>query len=188
MRANSSMDSLELQLGLKHWFLRRSIYPKGTSDVGGKESVLQEDLCRFLLTRPNDKVTILFWSCGFRFLDVNPEGKVSVINFGDKWISNSNIIVGLLDPSLIAPPNCLCQLDLTNDCVQNLGSTSPGSDVILDQKLTDNKESSSPENLGNYLDVGLVQDNSASYTSPELHQQQDASNLSSFLVNLVLFD
>ncbi|PHU17670.1 hypothetical protein BC332_13365 [Capsicum chinense] len=57
-----------------------------------------------------------------------------------------------------------------------------------DQKLTDNKESSSPENLGNYLDVGLVQDNSASYTSPELHQQQDASNLSSFLVNLVLFD
>ncbi|PHT48426.1 hypothetical protein CQW23_12634 [Capsicum baccatum] len=78
--------------------------------------------------------------------------------------------------------------DLTNDCVQNLGSTSPGSDVILDQKLTDNKESSSPENLGNYLDVGLVQDNSVSYTSPELHQQQDASNLSSFMVNLVLFD
>lgn len=72
------------------------------------------------------------------------------------------------------------QLDLADDRVQNQGSTSPGSGVILDQKLADNRESSSPENLGNYADAGLVQDNSASYTPPESQQQQDASNLSSF--------
>ncbi|CAN4096031.1 unnamed protein product [Withania somnifera] len=43
------------------------------------------------------------------FLEVNPEGKVPVINFGDKWIPDSDVIVGLLEekypnPSLIAPP------------------------------------------------------------------------------------
>ncbi|XP_060172908.1 uncharacterized protein LOC132603738 isoform X2 [Lycium barbarum] len=72
------------------------------------------------------------------------------------------------------------QLDLPDDRVQNPGSSSPGSGVILDQKLADNRESSSPEDLGNYPDVGLVQDNNASYTPPESQQQQDASNLSSF--------
>ncbi|KAH0707625.1 hypothetical protein KY290_012142 [Solanum tuberosum] len=72
------------------------------------------------------------------------------------------------------------QLDLADDRVQIPESTSPGSDVILDQKLSDNRESSSPEDLGNYADVGLVQDNSASYTPPESQQQQNASNLSSF--------
>ncbi|KAK6773375.1 hypothetical protein RDI58_028613 [Solanum bulbocastanum] len=72
------------------------------------------------------------------------------------------------------------QLDLADDRIQIPESTSPGSDVILDQKLSDNRESSSPEDLGNYADVGLVQDNSASYTPPESQQQQNASNLSSF--------
>ncbi|KAL3322170.1 hypothetical protein AABB24_039679 [Solanum stoloniferum] len=72
------------------------------------------------------------------------------------------------------------QLDLADDRIQIPESTSPGSDVILDQKLSDNRESSSPEDLGNYADVGLVQENSASYTPPESQQQQNASNLSSF--------
>lgn len=79
------------------------------------------------------------------------------------------------------------QLDLADDRVQNPGLTSPGSGVILDQKLADNRESSSPEDLGNYTDVGLVQDNRASYSPPESQQQQDASNLSSFSVSFVLF-
>lgn len=79
------------------------------------------------------------------------------------------------------------QLDLADDHVQNPESTSPVSDVISDQKLSDNRESSSPEDLGNYADVGLVQDKSASYTPPESQQQQNASNLSSFSVSFVLF-
>ncbi|CAN4095270.1 unnamed protein product [Withania somnifera] len=72
------------------------------------------------------------------------------------------------------------QLDLADDRAQNPGSTSPGSGIILDQKLADNRDSSSAEDLGNYADVGLIQDNSASYSPPESQQQQDASNLSSF--------
>ncbi|XP_057732454.1 glutathione S-transferase DHAR2-like [Arachis stenosperma] len=43
------------------------------------------------------------------FLDVNPEGKVPVIKFDDKWISDSDVIVGILEekypqPSLVTPP------------------------------------------------------------------------------------
>ncbi|KAL2230272.1 glutathione S-transferase DHAR2-like [Sesamum indicum] len=43
------------------------------------------------------------------FLEVNPEGKVPVIKFDDKWIADSDVIVGLLEekypnPSLSPPP------------------------------------------------------------------------------------
>ncbi|XP_074286710.1 glutathione S-transferase DHAR2-like isoform X1 [Silene latifolia] len=50
----------------------------------------------------NDKPT---W-----FLDANPEGKVPVVKFDDKWIPDSDVIVGLLeekypDPSLAPNPD-----------------------------------------------------------------------------------
>nr|ABM91437.1 dehydroascorbate reductase [Ipomoea batatas]ALP06092.1 dehydroascorbate reductase [Ipomoea batatas]GME11402.1 dehydroascorbate reductase [Ipomoea batatas] len=43
------------------------------------------------------------------FLKANPEGKVPVIKFDDKWISDSDVIVGIIEekypnPSLSAPP------------------------------------------------------------------------------------
>ncbi|CDP00026.1 unnamed protein product [Coffea canephora] len=43
------------------------------------------------------------------FLAVNPEGKVPVIKFDDKWISDSDVIVGIIaekypEPPLSAPP------------------------------------------------------------------------------------
>ncbi|PHT34547.1 V-type proton ATPase subunit c3 [Capsicum baccatum] len=42
------------------------------------------------------------------FPKVNPEGKVPVINFGDKWIPDSDVIVGLLDSLSLLPRICLC--------------------------------------------------------------------------------
>ncbi|XP_052312456.1 glutathione S-transferase DHAR2, partial [Populus trichocarpa] len=44
-----------------------------------------------------------------RFLEVNPEGKVPVVKFDDKWVSDSDVIVGILEekypePSLATPP------------------------------------------------------------------------------------
>lgn len=44
----------------------------------------------------------------FRFLEANPEGKVPVIKFDDKWIADSDVIVGILEekypnPSLSPP-------------------------------------------------------------------------------------
>lgn len=52
------------------------------------------------------KFWILF--VGLRFLEVNPEGKVAVIKFDEKWIPDSDVIVGILEekypePSLAAP-------------------------------------------------------------------------------------
>ena len=45
----------------------------------------------------------------YRFLDVNPEGKVPVVKFDDKWVSDSDVIVGIIEerypqPSLATPP------------------------------------------------------------------------------------
>jgi glutathione S-transferase len=45
---------------------------------------------------------------GGRFLEVNPEGKVPVVKFDDKWVPDSDVIVGILEekypePSLISP-------------------------------------------------------------------------------------
>jgi glutathione S-transferase len=42
-------------------------------------------------------------------LEVNPEGKVPVVKFDDKWVSDSDVIVGILEekypePSLPTPP------------------------------------------------------------------------------------
>ncbi|KAL5800111.1 hypothetical protein ACOSQ3_033203 [Xanthoceras sorbifolium] len=43
------------------------------------------------------------------FLEISPEGKVPVMRFDDKWVSDSDVIVGILEekypePSLITPP------------------------------------------------------------------------------------
>ncbi|KAL5733338.1 hypothetical protein ACOSQ2_033030 [Xanthoceras sorbifolium] len=43
------------------------------------------------------------------FLEISPEGKVPVMKFDDKWVSDSDVIVGILEekypePSLITPP------------------------------------------------------------------------------------
>ncbi|KAG8380134.1 hypothetical protein BUALT_Bualt07G0162000 [Buddleja alternifolia] len=71
------------------------------------------------------------------------------------------------------------QLEMMDDSVRGSGSNSPDSGAVSDQQPTENKEASSPQNLENYADVGLVRDNSPSYT-PESLQQQDTSELPSF--------
>ncbi|KAJ4848160.1 Glutathione S-transferase dhar2 [Turnera subulata] len=43
------------------------------------------------------------------FLEVNPEGKVPVVKFDDKWVPDSDVIVGILEekypePPLVTPP------------------------------------------------------------------------------------
>lgn len=70
------------------------------------------------------------------------------------------------------------QLEMMDDSVRSSGSNSPASDVS-DRQLTEKKESTSPQNLNDYADVGLLQGSSPSYT-PESLQQQDASELPSF--------
>jgi len=45
---------------------------------------------------------ILF--CWFRFLKVNPDGKVPVIKFDEKWVPDSDIITQTLEEKYPSPP------------------------------------------------------------------------------------
>ncbi|GKV00826.1 hypothetical protein SLEP1_g13448 [Rubroshorea leprosula] len=71
-------------------------------------------------------------------------------------------------------------VDGLDDQVRNSGSGSPASDAASEHHLLDKRDSSSPQNLDSYADIGLVQDNSPSYAPPGSQQQQDPSELPSF--------
>lgn len=64
------------------------------------------------------------------------------------------------------------QVELVDERVRISGSSSPASAAVSEQ-LTERKESSSPRDLDNYVDVGLVRENSPSYTPSESQQHQD---------------
>ncbi|XP_021902872.1 uncharacterized protein LOC110818342 isoform X2 [Carica papaya] len=70
--------------------------------------------------------------------------------------------------------------DILDDQVRNGESDSPSSVSAPEQQLPDKKESSNPQSLENYADIGLVQDNSPSYAPAESRQSQDPPELQSF--------
>ncbi|PSS18094.1 A-agglutinin anchorage subunit like [Actinidia chinensis var. chinensis] len=70
-------------------------------------------------------------------------------------------------------------VDLPDDQIQNSRSNSTASGVVSENELLDKKESSSPQKLDGYADIGLFRNNSASYTPFELQQQQEAPELAS---------
>ncbi|KAL3632056.1 hypothetical protein CASFOL_025040 [Castilleja foliolosa] len=72
------------------------------------------------------------------------------------------------------------QLEMIDDSVRSSESSSPASGAVSNDQLTEPKESSGPQNLDKYVDVGLVQDNSPSYTPESLQQKQDTSELANF--------
>lgn len=53
---------------------------------------------------------LIYCNDSFRFLKINPEGKVPVFNGGDgKWIADSDVITQVIEekyptPSLVTPP------------------------------------------------------------------------------------
>ncbi|KAL5579530.1 hypothetical protein UlMin_011972 [Ulmus minor] len=71
------------------------------------------------------------------------------------------------------------QVDLIDEQIRNSGSDSPPSGAASEQQLQDKKDSSSPQDLDNYSDIGLVRDSSPSYARSE-SQQQDPSELPGF--------
>ncbi|GFZ04294.1 dentin sialophosphoprotein, putative [Actinidia rufa] len=76
-------------------------------------------------------------------------------------------------------PSACKHVDLPDDQIRNSCSNSTASGVISENELLDKKESSSPQKLDGYADIGLVHNNSASYTPFQLQQQQDAPELAS---------
>lgn len=76
------------------------------------------------------------------------------------------------------------QVDLVDEKVGNSGSDSPPSSGMSENQLPDKKESSSPQNLDDYADIGLVQGNSTSY-DPSDSQQQEHPEIPGFSVSNV---
>ncbi|KAH6790083.1 hypothetical protein C2S51_005089 [Perilla frutescens var. frutescens] len=70
-------------------------------------------------------------------------------------------------------------LEMMEDSARSSGSNSPASGHVSDRQLTEKNDSTSPQNLNDYADVGLVRGNSPSYT-PESLQRHDTSELPSF--------
>ncbi|KAJ9568542.1 hypothetical protein OSB04_004508 [Centaurea solstitialis] len=74
------------------------------------------------------------------------------------------------------------QVELVDERVQSSGSVSPASGTASEQQTTDRLESSSPQDMENYTDIGLVRHSSPPYTpsEPQQQQQQGPSELPSF--------
>lgn len=64
------------------------------------------------------------------------------------------------------------------------GNDSPASDAASGHPLNDTKESSSPQNLDNYRNVGLFESHGPSYRPEEPQQQQHPSSLAAFPVSI----
>jgi hypothetical protein len=73
---------------------------------------------------------------------------------------------------------------LLDDQARNYGSDSPAASLESEHPLPVN--SSSPPNLDNYADIGLVRNSSPSYAPSESQQQQDHPELPSFSVSSLL--
>ncbi|KAJ6711695.1 HYDROXYPROLINE-RICH GLYCOPROTEIN-LIKE [Salix purpurea] len=70
------------------------------------------------------------------------------------------------------------QVELLDDQARNYGSDSPAASLESEHPLP--VKSSSPLNLDNYADIGLVRNSSPSYAPSESQQQQDHLELPSF--------
>ncbi|XP_022721570.1 uncharacterized protein LOC111279005 isoform X2 [Durio zibethinus] len=71
-------------------------------------------------------------------------------------------------------------IDILDDQLRNSGSDSPPSGTTSDHQLHDKEDTLSPQNMDSYGDIGIVQDNSPSYTPSESQQQQEPPELPSF--------
>ncbi|XP_070675087.1 glutathione S-transferase DHAR3, chloroplastic-like [Malus domestica] len=74
---------------------RLPFQPKGSSNLGGEEGALQIAL--------NQSQRQTQW-----FTEVNPEGKVPVVKFDDKWVADFDVIVGIIEKVRhgVSAPSC----------------------------------------------------------------------------------
>ncbi|GMI93668.1 hypothetical protein like AT3G13990 [Hibiscus trionum] len=71
-------------------------------------------------------------------------------------------------------------INILDDQLRDSGSDSPPSGTASEHQLPDKKDAPSPQNVGSYADIGMVQDNSQSYAPSASQQQQDPPELPGF--------
>lgn len=128
-----------------------------------------------------DRCGLTFGSLGTDF-EPSWNSQFHAVEVDESCIEPSPSISPSAPESLSDETSASKQADSMDERFQNSGSNSPASGVEASElQLTDIKESSSsPRNLDSYADIGMVHDNSPSYTPPESQQQQDPPELPSF--------
>ncbi|TQD92860.1 hypothetical protein C1H46_021530 [Malus baccata] len=127
----------------------------------------------------SDRFQLTFGSLG-----TEPDSRGNIVNGFQVGASEESNREAAASLSVSAAESCsdeasgINPVDLLDHQVSS-GSDSPASGVVAEHQLPENKETLSPQNLGNYADIGLVQDNSSSY-APSDSQQQDPPELQGF--------
>ncbi|KAM1011036.1 hypothetical protein ACFX13_047179 [Malus domestica] len=127
----------------------------------------------------SDRFQLTFGSLG-----TEPDSRGNIVNGFQVGASEESNREAAASLSVSAAESCSDEASAINpvdllDHQVSSGSDSPASGVVAEHQLPENKETLSPQNLGNYADIGLVQDNSSSY-APSDSQQQDPPELQGF--------
>ncbi|KAI3847429.1 hypothetical protein MKW98_032755 [Papaver atlanticum] len=117
---------------------------------------------------------------------LNPQGPIGFVSgLDDSARSNTEMkafmfqILSFLAPP--APTEVVNQVDLLDALSRKTGSDAPASaHESAERPLHENKMSTSPRDFDSYVDIGLVQNCSTSYTPAEPQERQGHSVLSSF--------
>lgn len=81
---------------------------------------------------------------------------------------------------------CERPIEILDDQSGNSRSDSPQSGTASENQLYDKRDTSAPQNLDSYADIGIVHENSSSYALSESQQQQEPPELPSFSVSGIL--
>ncbi|KAF9615033.1 hypothetical protein IFM89_021604 [Coptis chinensis] len=125
-----------------------------------------------------DRTQLTFGSFGLEFDSAN--------NFssGFQVLENQQQFTGEPSSSVSVPSASsedVNQVDSLNGHVRNSGSASPASTAVSEHPSPGKKESPGSGNLESYADIGMVRNDSPSYTPAEPQQHQDPPGLSGFV-------
>ncbi|CAK9162213.1 unnamed protein product, partial [Ilex paraguariensis] len=127
-----------------------------------------------------DRCRLTFGSLGTKFESSRSSGPRAVLDVEESSVEPAARLSASALENSGEETSRSKQVDVVDGHVRNSGSNSPASGSAFEHQLADNKESSSQQNLDDYADIGLVRDNSPSYTLSELQHQQDPPELPSF--------
>ncbi|KAK3013121.1 hypothetical protein RJ639_010122 [Escallonia herrerae] len=127
-----------------------------------------------------DRSQLTFGTLGTQFESTLNSGFQAVGIAEESYIEPSSSLSASAPESSSDEASGSKQVDSTDEHARNSESNSTPSPTVSEDQLEDRKESSSPQNLDSYADIGLVRDNSSSYTHSESQQHLDPPELPSF--------
>ncbi|KAL8098858.1 uncharacterized protein LOC141683832 isoform X2 [Apium graveolens] len=145
-------------------------------DISDDQNVIIAPHIRVSIT---DKFRVTFGSVGTE-LDPSRNPGFEAVEGAEELSVDPSASISVATPESSGDESSGSKQDgLIDQHVRNSDTSSPASAAVSEQQLTGRKESSGPHDLDN-ADVGLVRDNSQSYTPSESQQNQDPPQLPTF--------